>query len=96
MDEHADPVPRNGRCRKAWGFSPGNGDVGLARFDHLNRFRIGIPQDIEIGPRVGFFKGTREGFDGRQFRSVADNGQAPGDVRKGDKSHSPAEQKAKA
>ena len=77
-------------------FSSGHGDVGLARFDHLNRFRIAVPDDIEIGSRVGFFKCAGEGFDGRQFRSVAGDGQASGDVRKGDEGYSTAEQKAEA
>ena len=47
-------------------------------------FELRVPHDIEIGSRVGFFKGASEGIDGRQFRSVAGDGQASGDIRKGD------------
>jgi len=45
---------------------------------------------------VGFFKGADEGFDGRQFWSVAGDDQASGDARKGNENYPTAEQKAEA
>src|SRR4029077_20719051 len=71
VHKHADPIPRDGHCRKARGFSSGDSEVGLARLDHLDRFRIGVPHDIEIGSRVGFFKGAGEEIDGPELRPVA-------------------------
>ena len=94
MHEDADPIPRDGRRRKVCCFSSGHGDVGLARFDHLDRFRIGVPDDIEVGSRVGFFECAGEEFDGRQLWSVAGDGEVPGHLRIGDEDHSRAEQKA--
>ena len=96
MHEDADPIPRDGRRRKIRCFSSGDGDVAWPALTIISGFRIAAPDDIEIDLQVGFFKCAGEGFDGRQLRFVAGDGQVSGDVRKGDEGHSPAEQKAAA
>src|SRR5262245_28235754 len=81
MNEDPDAIPGYLSCCQTSVFGPSHGEMCFAGLDHLDRLRMVIPNDINVGSRVRLLKSSGQGLYRGLFGSVSDHDKVSGNLR---------------